>query len=130
MKPDRLIRVNELLKREIGDYFARTLTLERDGLDRSRLTVTHVITSSNLRAARVLVSIFGLDRERPGLLARLDRHKPDLQRQIARRIALKYTPRLTFELDTSLIEGDRMLDLLKAMEQESSAAPAPGAPAP
>ncbi len=116
MKPDRLIRVNELLKREIGEYLSRAVTLERDGFDRSILTVTHVMTASNLHTARVLVSIFGHEKERASILSRLERHRPGLQRHIGDTIALKYTPRLSFELDTSLSEGDRMLSLLNTLE--------------
>jgi ribosome-binding factor A len=116
MKTDRLVRVNELMKREIGEFLSRTITLERDGFDRSIITVTHVMVSSNLHTARVLVSIFGHEKERPSILAKLERHRVDIQRHIADKMVLKYTPRLSFGIDTSLAEGDRILSLLDRME--------------
>jgi ribosome-binding factor A len=119
MKTDRLVRINESMKREIGEQLSRTITLERDGFDRSILTVTHVMVSSNLHTARVLVSIFGHEKERAFILARLERHRPDLQRHIADKLALKYTPRLSFFLDTSLAEGDRLIALLNGMEKKT-----------
>jgi ribosome-binding factor A len=115
MKTDRLVRVNELMKREIGEYLSRTISLERDGFDRSILTVTHVMVSTNFHTARVLVSIFGHERERPSILGKLGRHRYDIQRHLADKIKLKYTPRLTFVIDTSLSEGDRILSLLDKM---------------
>ncbi len=121
MKTDRLVRINESMKREIGEHLSRTISVERDGFDRSLLTVTHVMVSTNLHSARVLVSIFGHEKERPAILARLERHRPDLQRQIADKLALKYTPRLSFFLDTSLEEGDRLVALLNGIETPADA---------
>ncbi len=126
MKTDRLVRINELMKREFGEHLSRTISVERDGFDRSILTVTHVMVASNLHTARVLVSIFGHEKERPAILARLERHRPDLQRHIADKLALKYTPRLSFFLDTSLAEGDRLLTLLSGLKiKPDSGEPAP-----
>jgi len=62
MKTDRLTRVNELLRREIGVVLYRLL--DRSQFDLAALTVTHVITSSDLRSARVLISIRGHEHER------------------------------------------------------------------
>jgi ribosome-binding factor A len=126
MKTDRLVRINESMKREIGEHLSRTISVERDGFDRSIITVTHVMVSTNLHTARVLVSIFGHEKERPAILARLERHRPDLQRHIADKLALKYTPRLSFFLDTSLAEGDRLLALLNGIEIKTE----PGEPEP
>lgn len=132
MKTDRLVRVNELMKREIGEYLSRTISVERDGFDRALLTVTHVIVGSNLRHARVLVSIFGHEKERPRILSALERHRPDIQKHIGRKMVLKYTPVLAFEIDTSLAEGDRVLTLLEGMGDKDAgpAGPGPGTGAP
>ena len=49
VKPDRLTRVNEILKREIADV------LEKNGINESNfiISVTKVILSANLRSAVV-----------------------------------------------------------------------------
>ena len=110
MKIDRLQRVNELLRREIGGLI---LEIMRAGaFDVAAVTVTHVITSSDLRSARVLVSIRNHARERPAMLHQLQHHHAEFQRRVADSVILKYTPRLQFELDHSLENGDRILDLL------------------
>lgn len=111
----RLNRVNELLRREIGSYILTRMT---DHLqDASAITVTHVLTSSNLRSARVLVSILGHEEERSHLLRELEQHRIELQDHIKRTVRLKYTPKLKFKLDTSLEEGDRVLELLEHLDE-------------
>jgi len=119
MKKDRLARINALLLRTIGAYFERVITLEKDGFDRSALTVTGVEVAANLRTARVRVSFVGATEARPRYLQGLARHRVDLQRHIADTLFLKFTPRLHFVLDPSLEEGDRVLRLIESLEQQT-----------
>jgi ribosome-binding factor A len=86
--------------------------------------VTHVITSSDLRSARVLVSIRGHEAERSRMLGQLRHHHAEFQRRLAENVILKYTPVLHFELDGSLESGDRVLNLLSELEPPPAAAPA------
>ena len=113
MKTDRLTRVNELLRREIGGVLYRLL--DRTQFDLAALTVTHVITGSDLRTARVLVSIRGHEHERRNMLNRIQHLQGEIQEEIAKTVVLKYTPKLTFALDTSIEVGDRVLDILSKL---------------
>jgi ribosome-binding factor A len=111
---NRMNRVNELLKREIGAALFQIM--DEASFDLSSVTVTHVVTSRNLRQARVLVSIRDHHQERRKMLSLLRRHRRRIQDRISRNIVLKYTPRLSFELDTSLERGDHVLRILSEME--------------
>lgn len=125
MRVDRLTRINEELRREIGQFLYRSMANET-GFDLGAVTVTHVIISSDLRTARVLVSIRNnLDR-REAMLNRLQAHHAEIQADIARKLALKYTPRLTFQLDHSLEDGDRVLGLLATIETQQQNDETPG----
>jgi len=117
MSPNRITRVNELLRREIGEALFR-ITNE-SAFDVSAVMVSHVVASRDLRTARVLVSIRAPENERPAILAVLRRHRHEIQEQINRNIVLKYTPRLSFELDRSVERGDHVLSLLSQLEEES-----------
>ena len=125
MSVDRITRVNELLKREIGDLLFRVM--QANEFDLAAVTITRVSTSKDLRDAHVYVSILGHEAERPHMLALLRRRRGEFQRRINKDVTLKYTPRLTFELDTSVEEGDHMLAVLAKLEasnptsQETSA---------
>lgn len=110
MKTDRLIRINELLRREISMVLYRLI--DQTTFDMSSMTVTHVIVSPDLHDARVLVSIRGHETERRKMLRQLQHLHADIQAEVAKAVILKYTPRLTFVMDTSIELGDRVLDIL------------------
>lgn len=116
MSVDRLIRVNALLKREIGSFLFRIMHESR--FDLSAVTITRVATSKDLREARVFVSIREHHADRERMLARLRHHRAEIQEHINATLVLKYTPRLTFELDTSVEEGDHVLNLLAQLKTE------------
>lgn len=114
MKIDRLTRVNELLRREIGETIYRVV--DGSTFDLAAVTVTHVITSSDLRSARVLVSIRDHEHDRQHMLARLQHLHGEIQREVAKKVILKYTPKLHFILDASIESGDHILTLLSKLE--------------
>ena len=116
MSTDRLTRVNELLKREISTALFYVLS---DGeADLSTVTITAVPASTNLRNARVKVSIRDTDEKRQKVLSALMRHRSELQQIINKNMSLKYTPRLSFELDLSVEKGDHVLEILFEMEKK------------
>jgi len=121
MTVDRLTRVNELLKREIG--LALFQIVKEDEFDLSAVTVTHVMTSSNLRNAKVMVSIRDHQDQRAKYLSILRHYRGVIQERIAKNVILKYTPRLVFELDTSIEKGDVVLSLLHKMERQGELPP-------
>lgn len=116
MTVDRITRLNELNKQEIGEAIFRFVG-EPD-FDRSAVTVTRVITSRSLQHARVMISIRDHEAERESMLNTLRQHRHEIQQVINRDLHLKYTPKLIFELDLSIEKGDHVLGVLAAMEQE------------
>ncbi len=130
MKVDRLTRVNELLRREIGGILFRVT--DRSVVDLAAVTVTHVIASDNLRHARVLVSVRGDEAMHRRVLHHLQSLHAAIQEEIAKVVVLKYTPRLQFELDRSLETGDRILSLLSTLPptDPDGSPPAPEDPEP
>lgn len=126
MSVDRMTRLNELLRREIGESLYR-LVNER-GFDLSAVTVTHVEITRDLREARVFVSIRDHEAERERMLSRIRGHRAELQSVIAKHLTMKYTPRLSFVLDPSIERGDRVLTLLNNIpdvEPKEEAPPPP-----
>lgn len=116
MSVDRLTRLNALLKRELADALFRVMQNEQ--FDLASVTLTRVVLGRDLREARVFVSIRDHQDERPRMLALLRHYRPEFQRLINRDLTIKYTPRLSFELDTSLEEGDHVLAVLAKLEKE------------
>lgn len=116
MKADRLTRINELLKREIADVLFREMSAET-GFDPAAVTITRAEVTSNLRHARIAVSIRGTDADARRVLSTLRRHRAHLQKRVQQHIVLKYSPVFEFVRDESIAEGDRVLELLTRLEE-------------
>ena len=110
---DRLTRLNELLRREIGMALFRVL--KEDDVDHSAITITHVMASRNLRNARVLVSVRDEGAPERRVMSLLMRHRREIQDLLNRNLVMKYTPRLHFELDRSIHDGDHILEVLSEL---------------
>ena len=117
MGTPRLVRVNELLKREIAEDLYRNFSMS--DFDATSMTVTRVECTPDLRDANVFVSIFGHEDERNGMISYLNRHRQEIVRLMIKRVKLKYTPRLHFVLDESIEGGDHILSILAEMEKEN-----------
>ncbi|MDD4341029.1 MAG: 30S ribosome-binding factor RbfA [Kiritimatiellae bacterium] len=116
MKADRITRVNELIRRELGLQLYRVVN--RPGFDAAAVTFTHAITSVDLRTCRVLVSIRGEPAEQERVLSLLKRFRTEFQEAIHQNVVLRYTPQLHFVLDHSVEQGDHVLQILQQMEAD------------
>ena len=67
----------------------------------------------DLSHARVGVSVMGDDEEKASVLEGLQRSAPFLQREMNREVHLRRVPSLTFYLDESMEQGDRMTQMLR-----------------
>ena len=83
------------------------------------LTITGVDTSPDLRTAVVFYSVLGGPEDREATAAALDRATPRIQAIEGSQIRMKYTPRLTFRVDASIEEGEKIDRLLKDVSDES-----------
>ncbi len=112
---DRIVRVNELLKRVLADLMETLALNEENGCI---ISITRVDCASNLKSAQVYVSILGAknDEAEQRVIRRLIERKSEIQMLMSQEVILKYTPVLQFILDKSVSEGDRVLDLLRQME--------------
>lgn len=117
MSTPRIVRVNELLKREIAEDLHRNFAMS--DFDTAAITVTRVECATDLRDANVFISVFGHENQRDGMIAYLNRHRQEIIRLMIKRVKLKYTPRLHFILDESIEQGDNILSILAEMEREN-----------
>ena len=116
MTTQRLVRINQLLQQEVAEQLYRIVNDEN--FDMSAVTVTHVVTTSDLRHARVFVSIRGDDETQKKMLRQLISHRHEVQAAIAKDVVMKYTPQVSFELDKSIAKGDHVLKLISDLEAE------------
>jgi ribosome-binding factor A len=46
----------------------------------------------------------------------LEDHRVSLQRELSKRVVLKYTPHLNFKLDNSIESGSRVLEIMQGLD--------------
>ena len=109
----RLLRVNELLKRELSTIITREIAF-----DGALVTVNHVDVTPDLKNAHVYVSVLG-SKAQTAAIAKLEENRVLLQTQLARHVVLKYTPHLLFHLDKSVERGARVIEILQEIEQDA-----------
>lgn len=109
----RLQRVNELIRAEVSDLLQRAIKDPR--LDRL-VTVTQVETSSDLRHARIYISLLGSKEERDEVMQALHKAAPFLKRELRGRLRLRHIPELSFRYDDRIEEGARILSLLNRVK--------------
>ena len=93
------------------------------GMAMVRARAKRLNCASNLKSARVYISILGAKNEEEDLriIRRLIERKSEIQALMSQEVILKYTPVLQFVHDRSVADGDRVLDLLRHMEDEDHA---------
>ena len=110
----RIRRVNEALRQVLSEALLE-LKDPRIGF----VTVTGIDTSTDLRHARVFVSVLGNDKKRQKSMAGLEAAQGVLQARVSRELRLKRTPQLRFEYDPSVEHGVRMSRLIDDLAPEA-----------
>jgi ribosome-binding factor A len=108
----RMRKVNSVLREVLADEIER-LTDPRLGM----VSVTAVDTSPDLRRAKVYVSALDLA-EAPEAVEALNRAAPRLQGALARQVRIKYTPQLEFALDSGVLQGERIDEILRQIRPD------------
>jgi ribosome-binding factor A len=112
---ERMRRVNEAVRQVLAEALGE-LKDPRIGL----VTITGVKTSSDLRQARVFVSVLGSEKKRDATLRGLEAAHGVLQSRLARELRMKRTPQLTFEYDPSVERGVRMSQLIDELAPDDT----------
>ena len=113
----RLDRVNELLRREIGNV------IQKDYEWHGKLvTVSDVEVTQDLKEAKVWTSVLGGDAS--PVIDKLNRDHGSIQSKVMKRVILKSTPVLHFRHDAS---AERGVDIVNLLEQVDKLPKAPEA---
>ena len=116
MTADRMRRVDEAVREVLSGAITQEVKDPRVGF----VTVTAVETASDLRRARVFVSVLGDEKVRRRSLDGLASAHGVLQRAVARELHLKHTPTLEFVYDDTAERGMRISRLLEEHEEHGS----------
>ncbi|MCL6450857.1 MAG: 30S ribosome-binding factor RbfA [Acetobacteraceae bacterium] len=112
----RVNRVGEAIKEEVSRILQRELKDPRIGF----CSVVDVEVSSDLRHAKVFVSVLGDEAAKQATLAGLESARGFIRTEIGRRIRLRHTPEVVFRLDSSIERGARVSQLLNEIRREGT----------
>jgi ribosome-binding factor A len=110
----RTQRLDSQIRQELMELMQREMKDPRVGF----ATVTRVETARDLGSARVWVSVLGTEEEREQSIAALRDAAPWLRRKLAERLQIRSVPQLNLRRDDSIEEGDRVLRILRELEEQ------------
>ncbi len=108
----RMLRVNEVVKRELSGILAREISFEG-----ALVSINHVEVSPDLKTAHVFVSVLGSESGEK-VMKKLDEHRTAFQSELAKRVTMKFTPHLIFQLDESIARGSRVVEILQQIDSD------------
>ena len=115
----RTDRLDSQIRQELMELLQREMKDPRVGF----ATITRVDTARDLGSARVWVSVLGTPEEQQAAMKALTDAAPWLRRQLGERLTVRHIPQLMIKHDDSIEAGDRVLRLLRELEQERSDEP-------
>ena len=109
MASNRIHRINEEIQKELSRAFR---ALKDPRVQGGMVTITHVDTTSDLRYARIFVSVLDKSREKD-VIRGLRSASGYLRRELGAALRLRYTPELQFLADDSIEYGAHILEMLR-----------------
>ena len=111
-------RVNELLREQLSELIQRQL---KDPRLNQLITITEVVTSVDMRYAKVYVSIMApTEEERDAAMEGLKAASGYLHRELTRRLDMRSVPEITFIYDDSLERGAHLTKLINEVSQQNN----------
>ena len=112
----RVERVAALIRREFSELLVSGIRDER--IQHGMVSVTNVEVAGDLQHCRIYVSVLGSDDDRTLVMAGLQAATPYVKGELGRRLKLRRTPEVVFQLDRGLERGTSVLELLGRLEDQ------------
>ena len=112
----RVERVASLIRREISDLLVHGIKDERVAL--GMVSVTEVVVAGDLQHCKIHVSIYGSEEDRQQALAGLRSAAGYIKGELSRRLNMRRTPEVVFQLDRGIEKGTAVLSLLNRLGEE------------
>jgi len=110
---NRLVRVRELLQRELGAIIARD-----HAFPSVLVTVNDVDITPDLKHAYFYIGVIGPEHEAEQVVDTLNRQRGELQTRVSKRVILKNTPHFHFRLDHSVERGVRVTGIMETIDRQ------------
>ncbi len=105
---NRPARVRELIQRELGAIIARELTFRA-----TLVTVHGVDLTPDFRHCHVFIGVLGTEPQQREALVKLNENRQMLQKELSKRVIMKFTPQLHFKFDAALERGTKVMEIMR-----------------
>jgi ribosome-binding factor A len=126
MKSQRQLQIGENVKRLMSEIFLRDGILTVPG---SYITILEADVSPDAKNAKIYVDIFGNDALHEKIIEKLNAAAPHFRYLLAKKVALRVVPEITFVLDRTQAKALSLEELIKN-EGERYKEPEPSAAKP
>jgi len=106
-------RVAEEIKKEMTQILRSEFKDPRIGF----ITVTGAEVTPDIRYAKIFVSVMGDDESKVQSMQALEKAKGFVRTELGKRIRLRYTPEISFKIDSSIEYGARIMKLLNEVKE-------------
>lgn len=110
----RMERINAEMQKVLSQIINDEL--RNPNLDDCVITIAEVKTSPDLSTAKVFVSALNGEDKQELLLLELERSANFIRKRIAEKLDFKRTPKLYFEYDNSLVQGENIMKILESLK--------------
>lgn len=111
--PQRIQRVNELIRRELGQIIIREMEFPVQAL----ATITRVETSVDLNQAKIYISVIP-EEKKSETIKFLAKNIYQLQQFLNKRLKMRPTPRIYFVGEKETARAGRIEELLEELKKE------------
>ena len=108
----RILRVNELIQRELNQIFLREIELPTNVL----VTITRVETADNFSEAKVYISCLP-ETETFEIMHILEKNIYDIQQHLNHRLTMRMVPKIRFVEEIKTKEAGRIENLLRKIKR-------------
>ena len=112
----RVERVAALIRKETSELLINGIRDER--VHQGMVSITEVEVSGDLQHCKIFVSIFGEPENRSQVLEGLQAASGYLRGELGRRLQMRRSPEVVFQLDRGIEKGTSALGLLNRLEGE------------
>lgn len=109
----RIQRVNQLIKKELGQILLREIEFPKDVL----VTITRVGTSADLKQAQIFISCLP-EIQSEKILNILNRQIYNIQQKLNKKLKMKFIPKIEFREEKETREAGRIEEILEKLKKE------------
>ena len=110
---DRVIKINELIKRELGQIILREIEMPENAV----VTLTRVAASGNLQQAKVYISVVP-DEKAHEVLKTLGQNVFAIQQILNRKLKMRPVPKILWVMEKATAEAQRIEELLAQIKEK------------